>query len=63
MNPSDRPNPELSASDDEASINGIPHRLLDGYDGDGKTPTADAMAQLLATAPPQILARIAEFAE
>ncbi len=45
----------------EEMVNGVPARLLDGYDG-GDSPPADFVAQLLAGAPPEIRARAEQFA-
>ena len=47
-------------SEDEA-VGGVPARLLDGYDG-GTTPSPELIAELLASAPPEVRARAAEFA-
>lgn len=43
-------------------IGGVPHHLLDGYDG-GTAPPPEYLAQLLAKAPPEIQARAKEWAK
>lgn len=48
-------------NDTEQKINGVDHRLLDGYDG-GTTPPKDFIAQLLEGAPPAVQARAKEYA-
>lgn len=45
----------------EPKINGVPHRLMDGYDG-GETPPQAFMDDLLKNAPPEVQARAKEFA-
>lgn len=62
MNHSEQPHQGPAAGDNEELVNGIPHRMFDGYDG-GKPPSPENIAQLLTHAPPEILARIAEFAK
>jgi hypothetical protein len=44
-------------------VNGVDHRLLDGYDGAAREPSNDYIAQLLAGAPEAVRARIAEVAK
>lgn len=43
-------------------IGGVPHHLLDGYDG-GTAPPPEYLAQMLAKAPPEIQARAKEWAQ
>ena len=44
------------------SVNGVPHNLLDGYDG-GTAPPAEFIQQMLDSAPPEIRARMEQFAQ
>lgn len=44
------------------AVNGVPHNLLDGYDG-GTAPPAEFIQQMLEGAPPELLARIEQFAQ
>ncbi|CAB3665324.1 hypothetical protein [Paraburkholderia rhynchosiae] len=44
-------------------VNGVAYRLLDGYDGAAREPSADYIAKLLASAPEAIRARVAEAAK
>lgn len=46
---------------DEELLDGIPHRLLDGYDG-GRDPSDEEAAELLASAPEAVKARAKEWA-
>jgi len=46
----------------EQQVNGVDHRLLDGYDGAQNPPPADFIARLLAGAPDEIKARAEAFA-
>lgn len=46
---------------EEEAVGGVPARLLDGYDG-GTTPAPETIKALLASAPPEVRARAAEFA-
>jgi hypothetical protein len=48
------------APKDEA-VNGVEHRLLDGYDG-GEAPPPEFIEKLLASAPPEVQARAKAFA-
>ena len=43
-------------------VNGVPHNLLDGYDG-GTAPPAEFIQQMLEGAPPELMARIEQFAQ
>lgn len=43
-------------------VGGVPHHLLDGYDG-GSAPPPEFIQQLLASAPPEVKARAAEYAK
>lgn len=45
----------------DQKVNGVEHRLLDGYDG-AATPPKEFIDQLLQNAPPEIQARAKEFA-
>lgn len=47
---------------EEPMVGGVPHRLLDGYDG-GVAPPEEFMKKLLEGAPPEIKARAEEFAK
>ncbi len=51
---------ESKAPQDDV-VNGVPHRLLDGYDG-GDAPPPEFLNQLLQGAPAEIRARAEEFA-
>lgn len=44
------------------SVNGVPHNLLDGYDG-GTAPPAEFIQQMLDGAPPEVRARMEQFAQ
>ncbi|MBB5463834.1 hypothetical protein [Paraburkholderia sp. Cpub6] len=44
-------------------VNGVDHRLLDGYDGSAREPSDDYIARLIASAPEAVRARIAEAAK
>lgn len=46
----------------EQKVNGVDHRLLDGYDGAKNPPPPDFIARLLAGAPDEIKARAEAFA-
>ncbi|MDR6503544.1 hypothetical protein J2785_006737 [Burkholderia ambifaria] len=48
---------------EDTQVNGIDHRLFDGYDGAVSAPRTDYIAQLLAAAPEAMRARVAEFAK
>lgn len=58
-----KPNEPHSQDHADESVNGIPYRLLDGYDGSGQQPSAEEITQLLKHAPPEVLARIAAFSK
>lgn len=58
--PSGSPAPEAGGG--EEMVNGVPHRLLDGYDG-GEAPDPSFIEKLMAGAPPELRARAAEFAK
>lgn len=47
---------------DEATLNGVPHRLLDDYDADSKVPDS-TIAELLKNASPEFKARAEQFAK
>ena len=51
---------QVERPDDEALVNGVPHRLLDGYDGDGAAPPQEFIDKLMADAPDYIKQRLAE---
>jgi hypothetical protein len=53
---------EQSNGQSEEHVNGVPYRLLDGYDG-GCKPSPEYIAELLKGAPPEILARIKQVAD
>lgn len=47
----------------EETINGVPHRLFDGYDGSESAPPDGYIAKLMASAPPEVKARAQEWAK
>ncbi len=44
----------------EPRVGTIPHRLLDGYDGDGQPPSPEEMTALIASAPDYVQERLAQ---
>jgi hypothetical protein len=52
----------LNRPENTEQVNGVDYRLFDGYDGAASAPPADYIAQLLASAPEAVRARVAEFA-
>ncbi len=47
---------------EKEQVNGVEHRLLDGYDG-GTAPPEEFLKGLLASAPPEVRARAKEWAQ
>lgn len=54
---------EQNRPEDSEKVNGVDHRLFDGYDGVAREPSDAYIEQLLASAPEAIRARIAEAAK
>lgn len=54
---------EQSRPENTGQVNGVDYRLFDGYDGAAREPSDEYIAQLLASAPEAVRARIAEFAK
>lgn len=52
-----------SGQENQDTIGGVQHRLLDGYDGDGQTPPPEFIQKLLEDAPPELRARAEKFAQ
>lgn len=61
MNQNIKPGAEQD-QEPEQQVNGVDHRLLDGYDGAKNPPPPDFIARLLAGAPDEIKARAEAFA-
>ena len=61
MNQNIKPGAEQD-QEPEQKVNGVDHRLLDGYDGAKNPPPPDFIARLLAGAPDEIKARAEAFA-
>jgi len=47
---------------EETHVNGVPHRLLDSYDGDGVPPSPECIQMMLDTAPEYIRERLIQVA-
>ncbi|MGF6758247.1 hypothetical protein [Paraburkholderia sp. GAS42] len=54
---------EQNRPEDSEQVNGVDHRLFDGYDGSAREPSDDYIAYLIASAPDAVRARIAEAAK
>lgn len=54
---------EQNRPENTEQVNGVDHRLFDGYDGSTREPSDDYIAYLLASAPEAVRARIAEAAK
>ncbi|MCI0146675.1 hypothetical protein KNO81_12330 [Paraburkholderia sediminicola] len=54
---------EQNRPEDSEQVNGVDHRLFDGYDGSAKEPSDAYIETLLASAPEAIRARVAEAAK
>lgn len=54
---------EQNRPEDAEQVNGVDHRLFDGYDGSAREASDDYIAYLLNSAPEAVRARIAEAAK
>ncbi|HEX7906781.1 MAG TPA: hypothetical protein VF534_01630 [Paraburkholderia sp.] len=54
---------EQNRPENAEQVNGVDHRLFDGYDGSAKEPSDAYIEKLLAGAPEAVRARIAEAAK